>query len=79
MITIFTLDDGLHTYTDMVITNITYDKDKTTYRSLVATVTLQQFIFVDTVEAGSKRPPVVPGSASTFANVWDKITAIRLV
>lgn len=77
--TLFALDDGLHTYTDMVITNITYDKDKSTYRTLVATVTLQQFIFVNTLESGSKRPQVVPGSTSTFASVWDKVTARRLV
>lgn len=77
--TLLALDDGLHTYTDMVITNITYDRDKSTYRTLVATVTLQQFIFVDTLETGSKRPSVVPGSKSTFSSAWDRITAIRLV
>lgn len=77
--TLLALDDGLHTYTNMVITNISYDKDKSTYRTLVATATLQQFIFVDTVENGSKRPAVVPGNASTFSDIWDKITAIRLV
>ena len=79
--TLLALDDGLHAYTDMVITNITYDKDKSTYRSLVATVTLQQFIFVNTEgdEIGSTRPQVVPGNASTFAKVWDRVTAIRIV
>lgn len=77
--TLLALDDGLHAYTNMVITNITYDRDKSTYRTLVATVTLQQFIFVDTLEVGSKRPSVVPGSKSTFASAWDRITAIRLM
>lgn len=79
--TLLAIDDGLHAYTDMVITNITYDKDKSTYRSLVATVTLQQFIFVNTEgdEIGSTRPQVVPGNASTFAKVWDRVTAIRIV
>lgn len=77
--TLLALDDGLHAYTNMVITNITYDRDKSTYRTLVATITLQQFIFVDTLEVGSKRPSVVPGSKSTFASAWDRITAIRLV
>ena len=74
--TLLALDDA---YTNMVITNITYDRDKSTYRTLVATITLQQFIFVDTLEVGSKRPSVVPGSKSTFASAWDRITAIRLV
>lgn len=79
--TLLTLDDGLHAYTNMVITNISYDKDKTTYRSLVATVTLQQFIFVNTMDdsTGASRPSVVPGNSSTFAKTWDRITAIRLV
>lgn len=77
--TLLCIDDGLHTYTDMIITNISYDKDKTTYRTLVATVMLQQFIFVNTAELGSKRPAVVPGQTSTFAKVWDSVTAIRLL
>lgn len=79
--TLFTIDDGLHAYTNMVITNITYDKDKSTYRSLVATATLQQFIFVNTdgENIGVSRPSVVPGSASTFSTYWNRITAIRIV
>lgn len=80
--TLLSLDDGLHAYTDMVITNITYDKDKSTYRSLVATITLQQFIFVNTEgnDINSFRPQVVPGAASTYASIWDSLTNImRLV
>lgn len=76
--TLLSLDDGLHVYTNMVITNVTYDKDKTTYRSLVATATLQQFIFVDTNTGvlGSSRPNVVSGKASKYAAEWDRITTI---
>ena len=79
--TLLMIDDGLHTYRNMVITNITYDKDRTTYRSLVATATLQQFIFVDaSADAfGASRPAVVPGALSKFAEAWDRISAIRLV
>lgn len=77
--TLLCVDDGLHTYTDMIITNISYDKDKSTYRTLVATVVLQQFLFVNTEEVGSKRPAVVPGKASTFSKIWDSIVSIRLL
>lgn len=77
--TLLCVDDGLHTYTDMIITNISYDKDKSTYRTLVATIVLQQFLFVNTEEVGSKRPAVVPGKASTFSKVWDSVTSIRLL
>lgn len=79
--TLLSVDDGLHTYTNMVITNITYDRDKSTYRSLVATATLQQFIFVNTgTEAlGVIRPSVLPGSASRFYKEWDRISTMRFI
>lgn len=79
--TLLTIDDGLYTYRNMVITNVTYDKDKSTYRSLVATATLQQFIFVNVIQEsmGCVRANVVPGVASKFANAWDRISSIRLV
>lgn len=80
--TLFQVDDGLHTYTDMMIQNITYDKDKTTYRSLVATVTLQQFIFVSTdynAKNGITRTPVLPVDKSTFAYAKGFLDRIRLV
>lgn len=79
--TLLALDDGLHTYTNMVITNIAYDKDKTTYRTLVATVTLQQFIFVQTLETSisSTRADVLPVTMSKFAKSIDRINSIRLI
>lgn len=81
--TLFQIDDGLYTYTDMLITNITYDKDKTTYRALVATVTLQQMIFVNTLTDDAKnglvRTQVVPVDKSSFAYVKEKIDSIRLI
>lgn len=81
--TVFTIDDGLHTYTDMLIKEIEYDKDKTTYRSLVATVVLQQMIFVDVVAEDLKngiiRTQAVALSNSTYAAKANTIARIILV
>lgn len=81
--TLFTIDDGLHTYTDMMITNIEYDKDKTTYRALVATVTLQQMIFVNTLEEGATtgvvRTQAVELDKSSFAARANQILRINLI
>lgn len=78
--TTFQVDDGLHTYTDMVIQNISYDKDKTTYRSLVATVVLQQFIFVNAaVDVGTQRTQPLPVSQSSFSKAKGVLDRIRLV
>lgn len=81
--TLFQLDDGLSTYSDMLITEIAYDKDKTTYRSLIATITLQQMIYVradiDGEVAGIYRTQALPVGSSTFAkskNVIDKIMLV---
>ena len=80
--TLFTLNDGLHTYTDMMITNIEYDRDKTTYRALVATVTLQQMIYVDVVQDqanGIVRTQAVKLSSSSQALKMNNILRIYLV
>lgn len=79
--TLLALDDGLHTYTNMVITNIAYDKDKTTYRSLVATVTLQQFIFVRTLEdtISSTRADVLLVTLSKFAENWNIVNNVMRI
>lgn len=81
--TLFSVDDGLHTYTDMLITNIEYDKDKTTYRALVATVTLQQMIFVnvltDSMKNGIVRTQPVALDKSTFAARANQILRINLI
>ena len=80
--TLFQLNDGLHTYTDMLITDIQYDKDKTTYRALVATITLQQMIFVNSEDLGKSeiyRTQALPVETSTFSKVKGVIDRIRLV
>jgi len=81
--TLFAIDDGLRTYTDMLITNIEYDKDKTTYRALVATITLQQMIFVnvltDSMKNGILRTQPVALDKSTFASRANQILRINLV
>ena len=77
------LDDGLSTYSDMLITEIAYDKDKTTYRSLIATITLQQMIYVragiDGEVAGIYRTQALPVGSSTFAKAKNVIDKIMLV
>ena len=80
--TLFQLNDGLHTYTDMLITDIQYDKDKTTYRALVATITLQQMIFVNSEDLGKSeiyRTQALPVETSTFSKIKGVIDRIRLV
>lgn len=79
--TLFQLDDGLHTYTDMLITDITYDKDKSTYRALVATITLQQMIYVNSESEGKEiyRTQAVPVEKSTFSAIKNTIDRIRLI
>lgn len=81
--TLFKIDDGLRTYTDMLIQNITYDKDKTTYRALVATITLQQLIYVNVEhtaeETGLVRTQVTSVDKSTFATVQGLIDRIQLI
>ena len=81
--TVFKIDDGLRTYTDMVIQNITYDKDKSTYRSLVATITLQQLIYVrvttDAESSGLVRTQVTTVDKSTFATLQGYIDRIKLI
>lgn len=81
--TLFQIDDGLRTYTDMVIQSITYDKDRTTYRALVATVTLQQFIFVESgigdTPNGLVRTQVQSLEKSTFAKAKGVIDRIKLI
>lgn len=61
------IDDGLHTYTDMIIQSITYDKDKSTYRSLVATITLKQIIFVNVLDESMKNG-IVRANVNSLAN-----------
>lgn len=63
----FQVDDGLHTYTDMIIQSITYDKDKTTYRALVATITLKQIIFVNVLDNEDTKG-LVRANVNTLAN-----------
>lgn len=80
--TLFQLNDGLHTYTDMLITDIQYDKDKTTYRALVATITLQQMIFVNSEDLGKSeiyRTQALSVETSTFSKVKGVIDRIRLI
>lgn len=79
--TLFQIDDGLHTYTDMMITEIQYDKDKTTYRALIATVTLQQIIRVNVTEdaRGIYRTQALPVELSTFAKIKNTINSIKLI
>ena len=79
--TLFQIDDGLHTYTDMMITEIQYDKDKTTYRALIATVTLQQIIRVNVTEdaKGIYRTQALPVELSTFAKIKNTINSIKLI
>lgn len=79
--TLFQIDDGLHTYTDMLITEIQYDKDKTTYRALIATVTLQQMIRVNVAEdaKGIYRTQALPVELSTFAKIKNTIDSIKLI
>lgn len=79
--TLFQIDDGLHTYTDMLITEIQYDKDKTTYRALIATVTLQQMIRVNVTEdaKGIYRTQALPVELSTFAKIKNTINSIKLI
>lgn len=74
------MDDGVHTFTDLIITNISYDKDKTTYRALVATVTLHQFIFVNSDEnVGIQRTQPLSVKDSTFSQVAGVLDRIKLV
>ena len=78
--TVFQVDDGVHTFSDLIITNISYDKDKTTYRALVATVTLQQFIFVNSDEnVGIQRTQPLSVKDSTFSQVAGVLDRIKLV
>lgn len=81
--TVFSIDDGLRAYTDMLITSIEYDRDKSTYRSLVATVTLQQMIFVnvlaDPFKSGIVRTQPVPLDLSTKASRANNIARIKLI
>lgn len=81
--TLFQLDDGLSTYSDMLITEIAYDKDKTTYRSLIATITLQQMIYVragiNGEVSGIYRTQALPVGSSTFAKAKNVIDKIMLV
>lgn len=81
--TIFKIDDGLRTYTDMIITSISYDKDKSTYRSLVATLVLQQLIYVnvslDPAKSGLIRSQVTTLDKSTFAQAQRVIEGISLI